>query len=65
MVNEKAVRTGSSWEYLLEGPRAEVEARVEELHKRYHPCGYGTYLKSSVEQAGVMRAVVWRAGSCD
>lgn len=65
-ITETSERTNFKTEYTIAGENALVDERVEEIMVDYHPCGYGTFVKSrEVLDAGHKRVVVWRANSCD
>ena len=48
-------------EAILSGSRAEVEADIETVKRRYHPTGYGTTVLGGIKQAGDQHRahVVW------
>lgn len=65
-LTEKQRTTVSSTYYILEGNVADVEARVSELKRVYHPWGYGTAVQHREDHAdGTAYVVVARANSCD
>jgi hypothetical protein len=51
---------------IFEGPRDEVQDCIVDVMERYHPIGYGTYVKETKTlPKESLRAVIWRANSCD
>jgi len=57
----------SSTEYHIVGPLPAVFKVIEQLFRRYHPLGYGTYVHSiSMPDSGPdFKARVSRSNSCD
>lgn len=52
--------------YLINGPRAGVEAYIETLMQEFHPSGYGTCVKSrTTNTEDRQEVIVQRAASCD
>jgi hypothetical protein len=51
--------------YHIFGPKGTVEAEIEKVCADYPPAGYGTFVKSLVEENGTWVARVWRSNSCD
>jgi hypothetical protein len=67
-IKEVATRNPSSTLYTIRGPLEEVMERARELLEKYHPLGYGTFIKYlgiSREDGLDWECQVARANSCE